>query len=463
MTDQFSRDRSEKLVKFYEAYRAAIDATPVGGKFMPYRWWKLPSSLNAAWMAYSQMLEEYATELANIINDLTNHAHRLRAWDSVLDGLDEQDKDEASHEFIDILATVALGQPYAIKSRFAVAVGHLSHQANQAVDGHDWKDEFPDKNLYLNDIEPYASRWKKYRAFKLKLEPLAGKKFKEASCDFRNQYNHGFSSRVVVGITATVKREVIGGRVRYAFGGTEPLSIAEVANLLARERDHCYRAFEEFQALIEEQIAAIVAVETGGTATSGGRATDPAASGDFFAFSPDTGDIVFRGKKIGSTRFVDGTTTVTFTIQYESKDENWILPLSWLGHGLRQAGLNNRPEIVLEVSFDSDDVELVAEASPVLLVEKTLKVAGRSWRFHKSDVDHWPSPLHGHDYDHGQVIDGITGEIFDKATKTRLGKLKPKKLSAMHDQLRASKDLAALAVQHLTSPQPPLPPSKQSL
>lgn len=264
MMDQISCDRSEKLVSFYEAYRTVLDATLVGGRFMPYHWWKLPDLLNVTWMAYGQMLGEYATELANIINDLTNHVHRLRAWDNVLDGLTDEDKLQVSHEFIDMLGTVALGQPYAIKSRFAFAVGHLSHQANRAKDGTTWKDEFPDKNLYLNDIEPYASKWKRYRAFKLNLEPLAGKRFKEASDDFRNTYNHGFSSRFVIGMTGTVTRQVKNGRVSYAFGGNNPLSLAEVADLLEIERDHCYRAFETFQALVEEQIAAIVAVELGG-------------------------------------------------------------------------------------------------------------------------------------------------------------------------------------------------------
>lgn len=455
MTDQSSRKRSEKLITFYEAYRTALGATPVGGEFMKYRWWTLPAPLNAAWMVYSQMLGEYATELANIINDLTNHVHRLRAWDTVLAGLDETDKFEVCHEFIDTLGTVALGQPYAIKSRFAFAVGHLSHQANKAADGLDWKDEFPSKNLYLNDIEPYGSQWKKYREFKLKLEPLAGKKFKSASDDFRNTYNHGFSSRFVLGITATVKREVIGGQVRYAFGGTDPLTVTEVADLLVIERDHCYRAFEAFQALVQEQIAAIIAVEGGGKAASGGQLPKPAIDSSFFAFSPDTGDVVFRGKKIGSISYAHGTTKVALNIAYESQDENWILPLSWLGHGLRQTGLDQHPPIVLDMPFDVEDVELIASSGPVLLVEKTLKVDGRSWRFHKADADHWPSPLHGHDYDHGQVIDGITGAIYDKATKTRVGQLKPKKLDTMHEMLRASKDLAPLAAQHL-----PAPPAK---
>ena len=270
MSDKFARERSEKLIAFYKFFRDALDHTPVDGEFMKYHWWTLPDPLNAQWMAYSQMLGEYATELANIINALTSHVHKLRAWNTVLAELEDADKYEVCYEFIDTLGTVGLGLPYAIKSRFTFAVGHLSHQANQATDGRNWKDEFPDKNLYLNDIEPYASQWRKFRAFKLKLEPLAGSNFKQASDDFRNTYNHGFSSRLVVGMTATVKREVIGGRVRYAFGGNDPLTVAEVADLLTIERDKCYHAFAAFQALIEEQSAAIFVFERHGRKVSGG-------------------------------------------------------------------------------------------------------------------------------------------------------------------------------------------------
>jgi hypothetical protein len=272
MTDQHSSDRSKNLVVFYEAFRAALDVTPVGGKFMEYDWWTLPEPLGHRWMFYTQMLFEYATELANIINDLTNHVHRLSAWNKVLAGMDATDKLEIASEFIDTLGTIALSEPYAIKSRFAFAVGHLCHQANRAADGIGWKDHFPDKNLYLNDIEPYASQWKKYRSFKLKLEPLAGEKFRQASDNFRHTYNHGFSPRFVVGMTAMVKRQVIDGRVQYAFGGTDPLTVGKVAELLTIERDHCYRAFEAFQVLVNEQIDVIVAVEGGGLAESGGRA-----------------------------------------------------------------------------------------------------------------------------------------------------------------------------------------------
>lgn len=449
MTDDFSHARSDKLTALYQRYRDALDATSTGGRWMPYRWWTLPDRLKAAWMAYDQMLDDYASELANIINDLTHHVHRLRAWDGIVATLDDDGKLEASHEFIDMLGTVAMGQPYAIKSRFAFAAGHLCHQANLAADGAGWKDDFPTKNLYLNDIEPYCSQWKKYRPFKLKVEPIAGKTFREASDDFRHAYNHGFASRFLIGMTGTVKRIAKGGSVAYAFGGNEPLGTGAMADLLEVERDHCYRAFDALQELIDEQIAAIVAVEGGDTAPSGGRAPDAPPSGELLQFDPASGTILFDGKKAGSTDYADGRMRVAFSIAYEADADQWVLPLSWLGYGMRLAGLDRRPPVVLQIANTIDDVEPVAPTGPVLLVEKNLKHDGHVWTFHKSDADHWPSPLHGHDYERGLVIDGITGQIYDKATRTEVGKLKRKPLDALHDDIRASKDLAMLAKQHL--------------
>ncbi|NLH80292.1 MAG: hypothetical protein GX458_05545 [Phyllobacteriaceae bacterium] len=449
MTDDFKHMRSEKLVAFYKRYRAALDATPIGGRMMPYRWWTLPDPIGGTWMAYSQMLDEYASELANIINDITHNVHRLRVWSEIATTLNDDDKLEVSHEFIDILGTVAMGQPYAIKSRFAFAAGHLSHQANRAADGAGWKDDFPAKNLYLNDIEPYCSKWKRYRSFKLKVERIAGKKFKEASDDFRNSYNHGFSSRFLIGMTTTVKRVAKDESVVYEFGGNEALRVDEIANLLEIERDHCYQAFDAFRRLVEEQIGAIVAREGGGAAASGGRAPATPGTGELLQFDASTGDINFDGKKVGSAKYNCGRARVMFSIAYETDTEHWVLPLSCLSYGLRKAGLDQRPPTIFEVTINVDDLEPVTVSGPVLLIEKTLKFDGHTWMFHKSDPDPWPSPLHGHDYECGLVIDGITGRIFDKATRTEVAKLKLKALAALHDEMRASKDLAPLASQHL--------------
>lgn len=262
-TDPESQQYALKL-RLYRAYLEALRAIPRGGSFMPYDWQNLPEKMNIIWMAYGQMLSEFSGELANIINALTHHVHRLRAWASVLAPLSNDEKMEATHEFIDVLGTAALGLPYAIKSRFAYAAAHLCHQANMAKDFAGWKDTFPDQRvLYLNDIEPMCAGWRQFRSFKRRVEAVGGNVFKDATNDFRNAYNHRFSSRFVLGMTGFVSRSVDEptGEVGYGFGGDDPLDLTVIADLLAIERDRSYAAFEAFQALIREHEQAIAGFE----------------------------------------------------------------------------------------------------------------------------------------------------------------------------------------------------------
>ena len=261
--DPFTLEQSEQAIRLFTAYRNELDCAENNGRFMPYRWWSLPDPINALWMPYTQLLNEFASELANIINDLTHDVLRLQAWERVVAPLSDDEKLAAAHEFIDTLGTVALGRPYAIKSRFAFAAGHLCHQANMAKDLKGWRDEFPnDRVLYLNDIDPVCRGWKKFRSFKRRVEAIGGTEFKDATDDFRNAYNHRFSARFLIGISSMVRRIVhADGHVSYAFGGSPPLGLDKVADLLAIERDHCYRAFEAFQMLIEEQVTELRAFE----------------------------------------------------------------------------------------------------------------------------------------------------------------------------------------------------------
>ncbi|PVM84450.1 integrase [Caulobacter radicis] len=219
-------------------------------------------------MPYGEMLSEFARELANTINGLTHHVHRLQAWAQVIAPLPYEEQMEAAHEFIEVLGTAAIGLPYVIKSRLAYAAGHLSHQANMTRKG--WQDVFPAKTaLYLNDIEPFGAPWKTFRAFKRKVEAIGGKAFRAATSDFRNAYNHRFPPRLVLGVTNIIERasDPTTGKAVYLLGGSAPLQPLEVANLLMRELDLCYDAFEAFQALVDEQTKAIVAFEAARVAT----------------------------------------------------------------------------------------------------------------------------------------------------------------------------------------------------
>ena len=76
------------------------------------------------------------------------------------------------------------------------------------------------------------------------------------------------------------------------------------------------------------------------------------------------------------------------------------------------------------------------------LNEKVVKRDGYIWNFHKNDPDHWPSNLHGHDYDKGVKLDALTGNIYDVGTREHRMKLSQKELDRIQQELRNSKDFA---------------------
>lgn len=267
MTDL--NDESLKAVEadvgMYRAYREARARLPLAGRFMPYRRHELPEKLSIIWMAYSQMLSEFSTELANTVNNLTNHVHRLHAWSIVIEPMNDEEKMAVTHEFVDVLATNAVNLPYVIKSRFAFATAHLCHQANMTRDFASWEDDLPlDVEIDLNTSGIYGRGWgKAYNRVKLAVEAIGGQAFRDATGDFRNAYNHRFSPRFVFGLTGMVTRQKNAGtgQFYYGFGGRDALALADIVDLLDAECTRTYAAFEALQRLVDEQIKAIVNFE----------------------------------------------------------------------------------------------------------------------------------------------------------------------------------------------------------
>jgi len=246
-------------VETYKTYLQALRASPLDGKMMPYNWADLRKPVSARWLVYSQMLDEFARELANSVNKLTTNVQKLSDWAAVLQDADEEKQFEIAHEFIDDLATNTLMLPYVIKSRFAFSIAHLSHQANR-VWSNNWKDDLAlDAAIYLDATDARAPHWQSYKKLKLSVEAINGRSFKAATGDFRNAYNHRFSPRFVFGVTQIVTRTVdeATGRINYGIGGRPPLQLKALVELLDKERNRCYIAFERFQILINEQISAI--------------------------------------------------------------------------------------------------------------------------------------------------------------------------------------------------------------
>ena len=245
--------------RFDEALKVRISEPPVVSRGDS----PLPDPLFMTWMAYSQMHEEFVRELANIINKLTDHIERLRAWAVVVETLDDIGKMEACWIAIDDLATISLNLPYVIRSRFFFAGAHLSHQANQALQGSAWIDDLPlDHEIYQDAFDKALEPWAKpAQKLRMALQKVGNGAYRNATADFRNAYNHRFSRRFVIGVTDIVtRRPRKGGGVTYGFGGAEPFALPVIADVLTTQRDACLVAFDRFKALIAAHAAAIAPV-----------------------------------------------------------------------------------------------------------------------------------------------------------------------------------------------------------
>jgi hypothetical protein len=131
------------LVEKYQQFLAARESLTPHGAWAEYDWDTFPTSLDIAYIAYSQMLQEHSRAIANSINQLQRLTLSLKAWDQILQPIEcEQHKFHIITEFVDPSATVAINLPYVIRSRFIYSTAHLSHQANQSRTV-DWKDDFP--------------------------------------------------------------------------------------------------------------------------------------------------------------------------------------------------------------------------------------------------------------------------------------------------------------------------------
>src|SRR5580692_8800743 len=98
-----------------------------------------------------------------------------------------------------------------------------------------------------------------------------------------------------------------------------------------------------------------------------------------------------------------------------------MIPLIWFAEGLAKIEPPD-PTPLLEIATAADDIDEWCNV-PRLLSEKVAARDGYIWNFHKTDLDPWPSPLHGHDYDKGLKLDATNGYIFDAGARHQYAKL----------------------------------------
>jgi hypothetical protein len=250
--------QSLMCLALYQRYLTERETVPFDGEEMPYDWGQLPKSIRIDWLVYGQMFDEFAREIANDLNTLTNYTHRLKVWNAVISSLSQEKKMEALHEFIAPIATVSLTYPYVIKQRFIFATAHLCHQANRFRLGEQWKDDLRrDREIEFKDANKHGEPWNEYERLKEAIRNISDQRFQEATEDFRHRYTHRFSPHVGLGLTGFVARQIDREtkRVKYVLGAKQPLELSSAADLLIDQCKRGYAAFDAFQSLVREHEA----------------------------------------------------------------------------------------------------------------------------------------------------------------------------------------------------------------
>ena len=161
-------------------------------------------------------------------------------------------------------------------------------------------------------------------------------------------------------------------------------------------------------------------------------------------FDPQTNEFKYEGRRVGTLSIENGVATVKLEVSYSCDAEDWMVPISWFADGLRQLPKHQEPKADAAFEIETDEASIAEEYDvPRLLTEQTIRAKGYIWRFHKSDADHWPSTLHGHDYEKKLKLDAITGDIYDTATRHKCKRLRSKDLEVVQSKLRGSDDFDA--------------------
>jgi hypothetical protein len=249
---------SEDLVHEFTKFLSIKKLLPCWFDYAPYEW-VTKKNWQGLFMAYSEMLDEHAREIANSINELSRYVSILEAWAIRFEQIEDEDKKfTLIVELIEPVAIISINLPYIIRSRFIYSVAHLSHQANR-IAKENWIDDFPlDTEVWFDAANDYGSIWKKYGKLKLGLEKIASKSYAKKMHDFRNSYNHRYSPKIEFGVSNLVTRIVSNtGKVSYGFGETAPLTLSTIVEILKSQHSLAIDAFKNYQKLIGEQIDAI--------------------------------------------------------------------------------------------------------------------------------------------------------------------------------------------------------------
>lgn len=156
-------------------------------------------------------------------------------------------------------------------------------------------------------------------------------------------------------------------------------------------------------------------------------------------YDPLTAEVTYNGNAVVHRTQVNGISRVTIQITYECQLSEWMVPVSWLDRGVAELARHQCAEknVILTLTTNESDIEERYEVRRTLR-ERAVAGVQYIWRFHESNPESWPSPLDGHDYERGLVLDATAGRIYDAYTRNCCEKLSRRALARVQAELLAS-------------------------
>lgn len=290
LSDAAKADRRkfrETLEKAHALFLDRLEEAPAPADFpLPYGMCKavMEAEWTHIWLA-KHMVADELQETINQLNAWREWLHHLTIWTEVIEHFNEGDAWEMQHYYVDPLAYICLMQPSSVRDRFGHIATNAIHQANLNCDD-SYKDRLDQDRkksqlLFRDDCEKQlgriGERWDKSGLLLKELSTLDSESYRQETLNFRNRASHAIAPRFRFGVTNFVTRS-IGPRtdmilqpdgtyleiesttekaVSYAFGGTPPLDLHEVARLSLGEYIKAVATFYSYQSLLEEILAAL--------------------------------------------------------------------------------------------------------------------------------------------------------------------------------------------------------------
>jgi hypothetical protein len=236
------------------------------------------------------MVSGELTESINQLNAWLRNLEDVKVWAAILAEYDEKEAWSLRNHFVEPMVHFCLLQPSSSRDRLGQVATNGIHQANLSTK-HGYKDVLdqdkrkPGNFLRRNEVEMQLQRlakeWANGDRLLTALQSLDSENYRQQTFDYRNQASHFIAPRLELGEVQIVTRNVvpadhmvqqadgsyrleeIAGKkaVSYAFGGTRPLTLAEIIDANSREYGFAVATMQAYSDLLREALAQIPACQ----------------------------------------------------------------------------------------------------------------------------------------------------------------------------------------------------------